>query len=466
MLPDVALLRIFDFYVDKAQAEAWHTLVHVCRTWRNVAFGSPRRLNLRLLCKARTPVRKILDIWPRFPIIVVMGGIGKLGINNNIEALKHKDRICRLLIFKMPRSELVKVLAALQRPFPALTFLHIESFGGLGMAPVIPASFLGGSAPALRSIHVRSIPFPGLPKLLLSATHLKILDLWNIPFSGYISPEAIVACLSVLTRLEKLHIGFESPRSHRDLLHPPPPPPTRTHLPVLTVLRFEGVAEYLEELLSQIDIPLLHNLRITFFHQLIFHTPQLTRLINTRISHAPKFKAHCDARVEFSFWDVTVALPQIFDGVIELGIAYRPWSVWEPSSVVQLCNLSFPPALIPVVEHLYIIRNFYSIELSEFQWQETHQWLRIFHSFTDVKNLYIASELTSRIAFALQELVRILGETVTEVLPALQTLFLEEPLHSVYVQEAIGRFVAARQLSSHPILVSRWERKRTDGREL
>ena len=34
MLPDVALLRIFDFYImNEDRIEAWHTLVHVCREW-------------------------------------------------------------------------------------------------------------------------------------------------------------------------------------------------------------------------------------------------------------------------------------------------------------------------------------------------------------------------------------------------------------------------------------------------
>ena len=45
MLPDVALLEIFDFYEDEIRIEAWHTLVQVCRKWRNLVFGSPRRLN-------------------------------------------------------------------------------------------------------------------------------------------------------------------------------------------------------------------------------------------------------------------------------------------------------------------------------------------------------------------------------------------------------------------------------------
>ena len=44
------------------------------------------------------------------------------------------------------------------------------------------------------------IPFPGLPKLLLSATHLVQLWLANIPHSGYISPDVMVAHLDSYRR--------------------------------------------------------------------------------------------------------------------------------------------------------------------------------------------------------------------------------------------------------------------------
>jgi hypothetical protein len=50
-------------------------------------------------------------------------------------------------------------------------------------------------------IELDGIPFPGLPKLLLSATHLVQLVLTNIPHSGYFSPEAIVAPLSLCPAL-------------------------------------------------------------------------------------------------------------------------------------------------------------------------------------------------------------------------------------------------------------------------
>jgi hypothetical protein len=71
-----------------------------------------------------------------------------------------------------------------------------------------------------------------------------------------------------------------------------------------------------------------------------------------------------------------------------------------------------------------------------------------------VKNLYISQDFTSLITPALQELD---GERVTEVLPTLETIFLEGSLQSGPVQKAIEQFVAARQLAGHPIAVSRWE---------
>jgi hypothetical protein len=83
--------------------------------------------------------------------------------------------------------------------------------------------------------------------------------------------------------------------------------------------------------------------------------------------------------------------------------------------------------------------------------------VRSFTFFATVKDLYISREFTPRIAPALKKLI---GETVTKVLPALRTLFLEEPSPSGPVQGAIEQFIAARQLASRPIAVSHWDRKR------
>src|SRR5258708_39676733 len=165
--------------------------------------------------------------------------------------------------------------------------------GGTGQSPsetvtVLPDSFLGGSVPGLRFLYFAGIPFPGLQKPLLSATHLVDLYLCNIPHSGYISPEEMVTCLSVLTSLRNLQLGFESPQSCPDQESGryAPPPPTRPVLPTLMIFLFNAATEYLEDFLARIDAPRLYHLWITFFNDIFFDTPQLIQFIG-RITFNP-----------------------------------------------------------------------------------------------------------------------------------------------------------------------------------
>jgi hypothetical protein len=448
ILPEVVLLDIFEFYADEELIEGWHTLVHVCRKWRNVAFGSPRRLVLRLCCQAGTPVKDKLDVWPLLPIVIQDYG-GVRNVDNIVAALEHKNRICKIDLISLPSSQLEKVLAVMQQPFPALTSLWLGLQEQDETVPVAPASFLGGSAPCLQNLWLFRIPFFRLPELLLSATHLVKLTLSDIPHSGYISPRAMVTCLSALTRLKSLHIEFESPSSP-DPRRRRPPPPTRTLLPVLTAFFFKGVNEYLEDFVARIDAPLLKFLDITFFHQEIFDTPRLEQFIN----RTPKFKAHDEAHVVFYDWGVSVKFPQTSDGMLRLAISSQLLYL-QLSSLVQVCSLSLPRAFIPAVEHLRI----YTFGDIFWTWQdetENSRWLEFLHPFTAVKDLYMSYGVTLYIAPALRELV---GERVMEVIPALESLFLEEPLPSGDVQESIGLLVTTRQHVSHPIAVSRWERK-------
>ena len=71
--------------------------------------------------------------------------------------------------------------------------------------------------------------------------------------------------------------------------------------------------------------------------------------------------------------------------------------------------------------------------------------------FVAVKYLYLSTE--SGIAAALKELV---GGRTTEVFLNLQNIFVEELKPSGPFQKNIGQFVAARQLSYHPIAISDW----------
>jgi hypothetical protein len=185
----------------KEEVEAWQTLVHVCRRWRSLVLRSPRRLNLRLVCAPETRTRDpdTLDVWPALPLIVqgnmfVPSVIS--GTDNIIVALGQSNRVCQVNLWGLVNRQLEQDSAAMQVPFPELTYLQLTSHDET--PPVLPDSFLGGSAPRLRYF-LEDIPFPGLPNLLLSATHLVQLWLIHIPPSGYISPEAMVASLSALS---------------------------------------------------------------------------------------------------------------------------------------------------------------------------------------------------------------------------------------------------------------------------
>ena len=266
-------------------------------------FSSPRRLNLRLFCTPKTPARDKLDIWPTLPLLI--GGLMTLtsGTDNIIAALEQSDRVCQVTLRALVDWQLEKVLAAMQVSFPELTDLQL--FSNSNVLPVIPIpdSFLGGSAPRLRHLELSGIPFLGLPKLLLSAAHLVYLRLTSIPRSGYISPEAIVALISMLSSLETLILEFRSPQSRPHWEIRRSPSSKRSVIPALKFFLFKGVIEYLEDLVTFIDAPKLNILSITFFNQIDFDTPRLAQFIN----RTPKFRTR-EAQVEFDDSTASITL--------------------------------------------------------------------------------------------------------------------------------------------------------------
>jgi hypothetical protein len=453
VLPDDILLAIFDFCAGKYQYhldsfEAWQSLVHVCRRWRSVVFGSPRRLNLRLIWTGRKSMKDTLDVWP--PLRLVIQSYINNGVGDIVAAFdsEHKDRVDAIVLNHV-NSSLLKI-AAMQEPFPELTLLRLSSDGET--VPVLPDSFLGRSAPRLRHFVLEGIPFPGLPELLLSATHLVTLHLVNIPHSGYISPEAIVTALSTLTSLEALSLEFQSPRSHPNLASRRTPLMTRTVLPVLRQFFFKGVCEYLDDLVARIDAPRLNYLKITFFNDIIFDAPQLIQFI----SRAPTLKGLDNARVGFEdcVVGVTFTSQTSGHGLLQVEISCRELD-WQVSS---LCALRLPPHSTSEDFYLYLYQPSFSAPHGQEDNIENTVWLELLRPFTTVKNLHLSKEFAPDIMAALQELVE--GRTA-EVLPALQNIFLEELLPSGPVQEGIGKFVAARQLSGHSVTVSLWEKTRS-----
>jgi len=451
-LPDEVLLEIFTFYVKETYQDRWITLVHVCRRWRCIVFASPLRLDLQLRVRGKRHVREMLDIWPALPIAIdpryTNRGLPEV-TENVIAALEHRDRVCGITIsnFPVPGWKLERFLEMMQYPFPAL--IHLDLFEWFKeVTPVIPDSFLGGSAPLLRTLWLTHAAFPALPKLLLSANHLVDLNLHCIAHAGYISPEVMVASLSSMTKLDSLCLEFDSPRSRPSRARRHPPPRIRTPLPALTRFSFKGVSEYVEDFVAQIDAPLLHDINISFFNQLIFDIPQLSRVIN-RVGSFNRL----DAKLSFS--DYGALMEHSTSGtddlpVLVLEIFCRP-ADWQLSSLAQICAMCL--CSISTLENLKLTESSYPPDFGEFDIEHS-QWVELLHPFTNVKNLYLAEGIGLHTVTALQGLV---GESVTQVLPALQSLLIEGLEPSGPTREAAESFVTARQRFGRPIAIHYWE---------
>ena len=225
-------------------------------------------------------------------------------------AFVYHDRICKISLFSLTSLNVKRLVSAMQVQFTALMDLRLlfcREFDDLSPAPALPDGFLIGLVPRLQSLGLRSVAFPALPKLLLSVTHLVSLTLFNIPDSWYFSPETMVANLSGLSNLKSLIIGFASRPFRPDRRSQPT---TRTSLPALTRLEFQGDSEYLEDVVARIDVPLLDSISITFFDELRFDIPELAQFMRRMTGFKLK-ETHVDLYddLDFIHWSVQVGSP-------------------------------------------------------------------------------------------------------------------------------------------------------------
>ena len=444
---DDILLAIFDYCVSQNDydddTEVWQTLVHVCHRWRIIVFESPRRLKLRLVCTHTTPADR-LDIWPPLPLYIQCPYRREGSLENVLALFERSNRVYRIDLASFPRLDFEKISAAMEVTFPELTDLLLLSEEKA--VRVLPDSFLGGSAPRLRGLSFIGIPFPGLPKLLLSATHLLFLCLEDIPHSGYFSPEAIATALSTLNSLFELRLEFQSPLSRPDRR---PPPPTPFAFPTLTEFWFKGATEYLEDLMARISAPGLRRLDITFFNQIIFDTPQFIQFI----SRTPTFMAPDLALLIFEDGASRVGFSSQTPGYEQFEIKIPCIELdWQVSSMEQVFTSCLP--------HLSTLEGLFIGTRGDWLpgWQDNVEntlWLELLLPFTTVKNLYISEEFARRIVPALQDLVE---DRRTDVLPVVETIFLDGLEASGPIEKGIGQFVAMREVTGHPVAVTRWDR--------
>jgi hypothetical protein len=239
----------------------------------------------------------------------------------------------------------------------------------------------------------------------------------------------MVAALSTLTSLEELLLEFKSPESCPDLETRRLPPSTRSVLPVLRYVEFKGASEYLEDLVTDIDAPLLKRLQITFFNDVVFDTPHLSQFIG----QAPILNAFENAYISLADSTACVFFRSQIGGYAELKVTILcEGSDWQLSSVEQVCFSCLP--FLSTLKGLYV----YERIPSSVDWKDNidyRVWRELLYPFTTVKNIYLSDEFALRIGPALQELVK--GRAATEVLPTLENIFLKGLKSSGHVQEGM-----------------------------
>ena len=459
MLPEEVLLEIIGFHLCEVDdKEEWETLVHVCRRWRSIVFSAPLRLDLRLVCTAGTPVREMLGIWPALPIFIWLYWLDDEIGDEVLATLEHKDRIREIYVCGISDRGLESLAEATQDPLPALTDLHLESFHG---TPVVPDSLLCGSGPQLRSLHLKGVQFPALPKLLLSATSLVDLSLCHFVDSQYVTLWMMVDCLPSLAGLEKLQIeyAFVEPLLGRESGHPPL---TLIVLPVLTEITFKGGSEYLDHFFSRLDAPLLKHVDIMFTNPVDFCFPQISQFIGRKESFEAFDQAHM-------WWhdhlvNLTLSSRKGTTGGMWLKLSMRcKRTVWQLRSLSQVHH--------PLAHSFVTSRHCDDPTPGDGyvpHWvtqTRNAQWLEIVRFFPAVESLYLSERLAGFVAPVLGELSTGGSAAMArDVLPALQTVFIEGLDRSRYgrVREAIGKFVAEREFSDHPVVVHLWKSEHYD----
>ena len=492
ILTDDILLEVFDWYRRTLLEQwtntwKWVTLVHVCRRWRYIVFGSPRRLDLWLPCTYGTPVRRRLACWPSLPIFIKYWASLEFrppsseDEDNLIAALEHPDRV-RKLQLAVTSSQLEKVAERMQMAFAGLTSLSLWLDEGT-TTPTLPKTFLAGCAsPRLRDISLVGVAFPGLPQRLASTIGLVSLRLLEVPEAGYIPPDVMATCLSTLPHLRSLCINFHSPLSaHHNRRGNKPLAPSMA-LPSLTSFNFRGTSEYLEDLVAKIDAPRLSEVNISFINQLIFEVPHLSRFIrqmevlkSARVSEVesspgngvsitmtldPDQNQNQDQNEDQDQSRLVVAAEgNATPSSCSLGhhnLSLRVTCTdldWQISSIAQICHQT---SLLSNINHIDIradgIRLSCSRKEDEGDMVGSVPWLDFFHTFPSVARLRICGELGPYVASALEGIaVDVETETIGKVLPELRILLFECSRKSASVE----RFVAARQLFSLPLVVVR-----------
>jgi len=184
-----------------------------------------------------------------------------------ILALRHRERVRRIRLL-MPVRDLHKLIAAIDKEFPALDYLFIGPPTRHNTILRLPKTF---RAPHLRhrDLILINMAFPIGRSLLTSSVDFVALSL-HLPIC--------------LPQMNVLGITFHSPLTKRAIERHMSHTPIMTHvtLPNLRWCTFGGETAYLEALLSRIHAPLLEKFRVSFFNELTLFVPHLLQFMSDK----------------------------------------------------------------------------------------------------------------------------------------------------------------------------------------
>lgn len=395
--------------------------------------------------------------WPALPIAILLSGNHKrmfksvvAGVDNVIAtALEHNALVFDIKLHDVQSWQLERFAAAMQIPFPELTSLDISAADKnnyLPSPPVLPDSFLGGSAPRLQTLRLDGIPFRRLvTKLLLSSHNLVDIELWDISFK-YFGAEEMATCLSPMKRLRSLHIKMKSTWHRPPSAGQHPPSFTCIVLPALTSLKIHSSKGFLDNLVSRLDVPLLEKMEIWILEDRVYSS-ELPRFI----SRIEAFKTSDQVNIHLRDTGIQLVFSSQNSSVTSAEL-----TLTEPMDYPS--TLSFCSSL-PPLSHLKCL-TLREHQCPAWDWDllgnaSLHE---IFDSFTAVRNVFISKNLAENVSSCMGEDEDSEEEETTEMLPALQNIFVEElQRQSEYFQQNIQRFIAAKRLAGQPVNLRHWE---------
>jgi hypothetical protein len=460
LLDNDSLLQIFSHYRLENEdnwnlRQTWRNLVHVCRRWRNLIYDSSSHLDVCLLLMNDSPSIDTLGHLPPLPLVI--------DFSDRTETISQKDEdnihlglqqhgLVRRVVLEAQSSSLRMWLELMKKHFPRLRDLSLFSTTIEEMNLTLPETL---QVPDLRRLSLHGVGLPKGLSLLSSVTALSTLSLTQIRGSCCFSPRSLVTQLQDLPHLEELSIGFAIstplPSSEGELLPVPIAPVT---LPTLRRLTFRGEDVYLDNLVAQVNTPLLERLSLTFVFDTTFTLVNLTEFI-----HRTKGFGCPISRVVFKKDGVSIDAGHSEKrdvGRLSLHVNCEPLD-WQIDSASQVCI-----ALGKVIFDVEDLTLDLDVDGTPSDWKnplDNSVWHELLLPFIGAKKLHIGSSLTLELSQALESVA---GWLVSELLPELQELEVQLE-NDDQTKTAFSAFVETRESVGRPIhlLAHRFNRTST-----